>query len=72
MAAITTKRDNQPFCGATIIDSHYALTAAHCINTAGHYANEIELLVGDHDYRNRMEFFFSRKKRRKYFFFKKN
>lgn len=53
MAAIISKTDNQLYCGATIIDKHYAITAAHCVNSAGRYAHEIELLVGDHDYRNR-------------------
>lgn len=53
-AAIVTKRDGRLQCGATIIDQYYALTAAHCVNTPGMYAEEIELLVGEHDYRTRM------------------
>lgn len=53
MAAIVSKANGQLFCGATIIDANYALTAAHCINSPGRYASDIELLVGEHDYRNR-------------------
>lgn len=54
MAAIVSKNGGQLYCGATIIDEMYALTAAHCVNTPGKYESDIELLVGDHDYRNRM------------------
>lgn len=54
MAALISKQDGQIKCGATIIDSYYALTAAHCVNSPGMYANNLELLVGEHDYRNRM------------------
>lgn len=53
MAAIVSKSKGQLFCGASIIDANYALTAAHCINSPGRYASDIELLVGEHDYRNR-------------------
>lgn len=53
MAAIVSKSNGQLFCGASIIDANYALTAAHCINSPGRYASDIELLVGEHDYRNR-------------------
>lgn len=53
MAGLVSKRGTEPYCGATIIDANYAMTAAHCINTAGHHANEIDLLVGDHDFTNR-------------------
>lgn len=56
MAAIVSKTDGRLYCGATIIDEYYALTAAHCVNTNGRYASDIELLVGEHDYRNRMLF----------------
>lgn len=56
MAAIVSKNDGQLYCGATIIDQYYALTAAHCVNAPGRYPDNIELLVGDHDYRNRMNF----------------
>ena len=54
MAALITKRDGQIQCGAKIIDQYYALTAAHCVNSPGKYADQLELLVGEHDYRNRM------------------
>lgn len=57
MAAIVSKANGQIFCGATIIDTNYALTAAHCINSQGRYASDIELLVGEHDYRNRWLFY---------------
>lgn len=55
MAAIVSKKDGEVLCGATIIDANYALTAAHCINTPGKYASDLELLVGEHDYKNRKE-----------------
>lgn len=58
MAAIVRKSDGQILCGATIIDERYALTAAHCINTPGKYASDLELLVGEHDYKNRKIDFF--------------
>lgn len=54
MAALISKRDGQIKCGATIIDQYYALTAAHCVNSPGMFAENLELLVGEHDYRNRM------------------
>lgn len=52
MAGIVSKSTRQMLCGATIIDSHYALTAAHCVNVPGRYPDDIELLVGEHDYQN--------------------
>ncbi|XP_055317480.1 venom serine protease-like [Sitodiplosis mosellana] len=55
MAAIVTKQDGQVQCGATIIDQYYALTAAHCVNSPGKFAEQLELLVGEHDYRNPSE-----------------
>lgn len=58
MAAIFQKSSNQLLCGATIIHENYVLTAAHCVNSPGRYPKDIELLVGDHDYRNRMFFYF--------------
>lgn len=55
MAAIVSKADGQLYCGATIIDENYALTAAHCVNSPGRYAENIVLLVGEHDYRTASE-----------------
>lgn len=52
MAGIISKSSKQLLCGATIIDAHYALTAAHCVNVPGRYPNDIELMVGEHDYTN--------------------
>ncbi|KAG4069013.1 hypothetical protein HA402_008324 [Bradysia odoriphaga] len=37
------------FCGATIIDKSYAITAAHCVMKRD--VQDLALLVGDHDYR---------------------
>ncbi len=37
------------FCGATIIDRNFAITAAHCVTERD--VNTLALLVGDHDYR---------------------
>lgn len=37
------------FCGATIIDQSYAITAAHCVTKKER--NSLALLVGDHNYR---------------------
>lgn len=31
-AALKVKRENEYFCGATLIDARYALTAAHCVD----------------------------------------
>lgn len=36
------------FCGATIIDKSFAITAAHCVTDRD--LNYLALLVGDHDY----------------------
>lgn len=58
MAAIVNKHDSQLKCGATIIDQYYALTAAHCVNSPGMFADDIKLLVGEHDYRTSMIAFF--------------
>lgn len=54
MAAIVKKSGGQVHCGATIIDENYALTAAHCVNSRGSYASDLELLVGEHDYQTCM------------------
>lgn len=54
MAAIIKKSSGQVHCGATIIDENYALTAAHCVNSRGSYASDLELLVGEHDYQTCM------------------
>lgn len=53
MAALVSKSSGQVFCGASIIDANYAMTAAHCVNAPGRYPSEIDLLVGEHDYQNR-------------------
>lgn len=37
------------FCGATIIDRSFAITAAHCV--VNRNVNDLALLVGDHDYK---------------------
>lgn len=38
------------YCGATIISSYYALTAAHCLNNR--IENQLGLLVGAHNVSN--------------------
>lgn len=38
------------FCGATIIDKSFAITAAHCVTKRD--VNYLALLVGDHDYQS--------------------
>lgn len=42
------------FCGATIIDNSFAITAAHCVIKRD--VNNLALLVGDHDYRTGKSF----------------
>lgn len=37
------------FCGATIIDKSFAITAAHCV--VNRNVNNWGLLVGDHNYK---------------------
>lgn len=37
------------FCGATIIDKSFAITAAHCVKDRN--LNNYALLVGDHNYK---------------------
>lgn len=56
MAAIVSKSNGRMICGASIIDAKYALTAAHCVNSPGKYATDVELLVGEHDDRIRMNY----------------
>lgn len=50
MAALISKANREVLCGATIIDANYALTAAHCVNIPNRYADDMYLLVGEHDY----------------------
>ncbi|XP_033327016.2 venom serine protease 34 [Megalopta genalis] len=48
MAALVDFNTKMPFCGGTIIDNNYLLTAAHC--TLHRNITEYGVLIGDHDY----------------------
>lgn len=47
MAGLVDAQQKEVYCGATIIDKQYVMTAAHCI--IGRNYNLIGVLVGDHD-----------------------
>lgn len=49
-AGLVAQNMRTSFCGATIIDKSYAITAAHCLTNRK--VNTLALLVGDHDYQS--------------------
>lgn len=53
-AGLVTQNASFIFCGATIIDKSYAITAAHCAQIRD--VRDLALLVGDHDYRTGLHF----------------
>ena len=46
--AIVKRGTRQPFCGASLINSHYILTAAHCMNGI-HRMSSIEVILNGYN-----------------------
>ncbi len=46
--ALVQPGSDRPFCGGSIINDRYILTAAHC--TAGKNPSSIDIIVGEHDW----------------------
>lgn len=50
IAGLVAQNMRTIFCGATIIDKSFTITAAHCV--VNRDVNFLALLVGDHDYQS--------------------
>lgn len=48
MCALVDLTTSRPYCGCTIIEKTYVLSAAHCFGRRN--ITNIGVLVGDHDY----------------------
>ena len=52
-AGLVNRGSNQPWCGGSLINSRYVLTAAHCMIRKS--ASRIQVVLGDHDWTTKAE-----------------